>query len=132
LQSCFFRALGYSVRNEVEGRSILEYANESDKETLGKSFDIWRKTGKVHNYEVRMNRADGSAFPALMNATSIHDEFGRVIACNAVILNITEVINARKKVEVAVNDLVQKERELHEMNEELKRVERQKKNLFRW
>lgn len=65
-----------------------------------------------------------------MNATSIHDEFGRVIACNAVILNITELINARKKVEVAMNDLVQKERELHEMNEELKRVEKAKEEFI--
>jgi PAS domain S-box-containing protein len=126
----FFKALGYRVGDELVGRSIFEYAIETDKETLRKSFEIWKKTGKVHNYEFKMKRADGSTFPALVNATSIHDEFGRVIACNAVILNITELINARKKIEVAMNDLVQKDRELNETNEELKRVEKAKEEFI--
>jgi signal transduction histidine kinase len=107
----------------------LECADGGTTEQLQKSFDRWRKTGKVHNDEFKMKRADGSTFPALINATSIHDEFGRTIACNAVIINITELVNARKKVELAMNELIQKERELHEMNEELKRVERAKEEF---
>lgn len=123
------KALGYIVKGDLEGRSMLDCADASSKETLQKSFDIWRKTGKIHNYEFRMKRADGSTFPALINANSLHDEFGRIIACNAAILNITELVNARKKVEVAMNELMHKEGELQEMNEELKRVERAKEEF---
>lgn len=125
----YARALGYSVKGRVIGHSIFECADERSRETLRKSFEIWRKTGRVHNNEFTMRRADGSVFPALINATSIHDELGRTIACNAVILNITELANARKSVEVTMNNLIQKERELHEMNEELKRVERAKEEF---
>lgn len=123
------KALGYTVKGELEGRSMLECADGPNKETLQKSFEIWRKTGKIHNHEFKMKRADGSTFPALINANSIHDEFGRIIACNAAILNITELVNARKKVELAMNELVHKEKELQEMNEELKRVERAKEEF---
>lgn len=50
------RALGYTVKGELEGRSMLECAETSSKETLQKSFDIWRKTGKIHNHEFKMKR----------------------------------------------------------------------------
>jgi PAS domain S-box-containing protein len=126
----FARGLGCRVKGEIQGKSILDCADEAHKETLQRSFDVWRNTGKIHNHEFKMRRADGSAFPALLNANSIHDEFGRIIACNAVILNVTELVNARKKVELAMNDLLIKERELYEINEELKRVERAKEEFL--
>ena len=126
----FVKALGYSVKSQLVNNSIFEFADRESKDTLVKSFDIWRRTGKIHNHEFRMKRVDGSVFPALLNATSIHDELGRILACNSVILNITELVNARKKVEVAMNDLIQKEKELQEMNEELKRVEKAKEEFI--
>ena len=126
----FVKALGYSVKSQLVNNSIFEFADRESKDTLLKSFDIWRRTGKIHNHEFRMKRVDGSVFPALLNATSIHDELGRILACNSVILNITELVNARKKVEVAMNDLIQKEKELQEMNEELKRVEKAKEEFI--
>jgi PAS domain S-box-containing protein len=81
------------VKGELEGRSMLECVDGPNKETLQNSFDTWRKTGKIHNHEFKMKRADGSTSTALINATSIHDEFGRITACNAAILNITELVN---------------------------------------
>jgi PAS domain S-box-containing protein len=126
----YVKALGYSVKGQVVGRSIFDFAGRESKDTLTKSFDIWRHVGKVHNHEFKMKRADGSIFPALLNATSIHDELGRIIACNADIINVTELVNARKKVDVAMNDLIQKEKELQEANEELKRVERAKEEFI--
>lgn len=123
------KAIGYSVKGQVEGHSIFEYTDLESESTLRKSFEVWRKTGKVHNHEFKMKRADASTFPVLINATSIHDEFGRIIACNAVIINITELVNARKKAEVAMNEVIQKEKELQDTNEELKRVERAKEEF---
>jgi signal transduction histidine kinase len=77
-----------------------------------------------------MRRADGTTFPALLNATSVHDELGRTVACNASILNITELVNARKKLEVTMQELMLKETKLQEVNEELKRVERAKEEFL--
>jgi len=126
----FARALGFRVKGEIEGKSILDCAEESGKSTLQDSFNKWRNSGRIHNHEFKMKRADGSTFAALLNANSIHDELGRIIACNAVILNITELVNARKKVELSVNELMVKEGELREINEELKRVERAKEEFL--
>jgi len=126
----YAKALGYNAKAHVIGNSIFECADAGSKDTLRKSFETWKKTGKVHNHEFKMKRVDGSVFPALINATSIHDELGRTIACNAAILNITELANARKRIEVTMNDLIQKERELQEANEELKRVERAKEEFI--
>lgn len=125
----YAKALGFNVKAHVIGNSIFKCADDGSKDSLRKSFEVWRKTGKLHNHEFKMKRADGSTFPALINATSLYDELGRTIACNAVILNVTELANARKKLEVTMNDLTQKERELQETNAELRRVERAKEEF---
>ena len=125
----FTKVLGYAAKGQIIGSSFFDCTAPASKETLQKSFETWRRIGKVHNHEFKMKRADGSMFPALINATSIHDELGRTIACNASILNITELVNARKKVEVGMNELIHKETQLRELNEELKRVERAKEEF---
>lgn len=126
----FVKALGYLVKSEILGRSFPDYADLASRPALVEIFRSWQLTGKVHNYELRIRRADGSSFPALLNATSIHDEFGRTIACNASILNITELANARKKLEDTMQELVSKEKELHKANEDLLRVEKAKEEFL--
>ncbi len=126
----FVKALGYLAKGEITGRSFPESIDPSGKAPLAQIFEIWRRTGRIHNHEFRMKRADGTTFPALLNATSVHDELGRTIACNASILNITELVNARKKIEITMQDLLLKEAKLREVNEELRRVERAKEEFL--
>jgi PAS domain S-box-containing protein len=125
----YVKTLGYSSKWDTIGKPFVECADTDSRVTLQNSFETWRRTGKIHNNEFRMRRADGSTFPALINATSIHDEFGRTIACNAAILNVTELVNARNKLELAMNELIQKEAQLLELNEELKQVEKAKEEF---
>jgi PAS domain S-box-containing protein len=125
----YVKTLGYTSKWDAIGRSFVECADSDSKVTLQRSFETWQKTGRIHNSEFKMRRADGSTFPALINATSIHDESGRTIACNAAILNVTELVNARNKLELAMNELIQKEAQLRELNEELKQVEKAKEEF---
>jgi PAS domain S-box-containing protein len=126
----FVKAAGHGSKRDVIGRSIFEFADKTSKDAIAGSLEVWRKTGKVHNHEFKMKRADSSVFPALLNATSIHDEFGRTIACNADVINITELANARKKADMAMNELLQRETQLNEINVELKKVEKAKEEFI--
>jgi len=128
------KALGYSGKNAIISRSFLEfvYQNDtnSDGSTVANSLDVWKRTGKLHNREFRMKRSDGSIFPVLMNANSLYDELGRIIGCNASIVNITELDNIRRKADLSMNELKAKERDLLEINEKLIRVEKAKEEFI--
>jgi len=126
----FVKAAGFSSRTDVIGRPIYDFADKGSKDAIAGSLEVWRKTGTVHNHEFKMKRADSSIFPALLNATSIHDEFGRTIACNADVINITELANARKKADTAVSELRQREGQLNEINVELKKTEKAKEEFI--
>lgn len=94
----YARTLGYS-KNEIIGTSILDHAAESGLDALQKSFEDWKKEGRVHNKEIWMKRKDGTTFPTLLSASGIYDENGALIGSNTVIRNISEIYYAKKEIE---------------------------------
>jgi PAS domain S-box-containing protein len=126
----YVKGLGYGTKNEIIGTSIFDSVDGLHKEQMMKSFELWRRTGKVHNFEVWLKRKDGSTFPALINATAIRDESGILIASNTVIIDSSDIYTTRKSLEGAVQQLFKREKELKEINEELKGVEKAKEQFI--
>src|SRR5713226_4523185 len=90
--------LGYT-KEEIIGTSIFKYSANNDIEAMIDSFETWKKTGKVKNREIWLKTKDGTAFPTLISANNLYDENGSLIGSNTIIEDISEVYEARKKIE---------------------------------
>lgn len=108
-------ALGYS-KEEVIGITIFNHAADISLVALRSSFETWKETGHVSSREVWMRRKDGTTFPVSLSATNLYDEDGKLIGSNTTIRDITEVYEARKKLE-------DNERRIKEQFEELKKLD---------
>jgi PAS domain S-box-containing protein len=100
----YAKHLGYT-RNEVIGKSIFYHVVENSQDRMRKSFQIWKKTGIITNKEIWFKRKDGTTFPALLSATNIYDENGKLLGSNTTIFDITESYNSRKKIEGSKIDI---------------------------
>jgi PAS domain S-box-containing protein len=101
----YVKALGYSSKKDLIGTSIFDSTAEQSLGEMHKTFETWRKSGHVQNREVWLKRKDGTIFPVLLNASSIFDEMGTLVASNTAITNVAEIYNARKSLERANSDL---------------------------
>jgi PAS domain S-box-containing protein len=93
--------LRYSYKSEVVGHSIFEHTPEDKIHLKRESFEQWRTTGSVRSKEVWLLRKDGSEFPALINASNLYDEAGKLVGSNTVITDLTENYKARIEIEKA-------------------------------
>src|SRR5919197_3635911 len=99
--------LRYTSKAEVIGHSIFEHTAEKSIEAMRESFGEWRQTGKVRNKEVWFRRKDGSNFPVLISANNLYDEKGKLIGSNSVIIDETQMYEARRKLEQGNEKLVE-------------------------
>ena len=90
--------LGYS-KEEILGKSLFDFVPDSHKETMNDIFSSWKLRGDVRNREVMLKRKDGTVFPALLSATSVHDDSGNVIGANTLIRDMSDLYNAQKEIE---------------------------------
>jgi PAS domain S-box-containing protein len=90
--------LGYS-KDDLIGTSIFDTTAEESLDAMRQSFEAWKKTGQVLNREVWLKRKDGTTFPALISATSLFDEDGKLIGSNTIIKDISEMYKIRKELE---------------------------------
>ena len=104
--------LGYTKR-EVVGGSIFDHVIDRDLNAMRESFEIWLDKGSVKNREIWFKKKDGTAFPALISATTIYDEGGHMIGSNTIIRDITEIHRAKQRVDENVKEIVK-------LNEHLK------------
>ena len=105
--------LGYT-KEEIIGRSIFEHISEQSIDALKESFEQWKTRGVVYNKEIWLKRKDGAVFPALLGATNLFDDNGKLIGSNTAIRDITEIYEARKKLEESE----------HEIKEQLSQLEK--------
>jgi PAS domain S-box-containing protein len=94
----YFDTLEYS-KEEVLESSIFDHTADNDLSAMRESFQVWRKSGSVKNREIWLKRKDGTIFPGLLNATSLFDTNGRLVGSNTVITDMTEIYQARKKIQ---------------------------------
>ncbi len=94
----YTKSLGYS-KDELIGSSIFMTIDENSLDAMKNSFETWRSTGRVKNREVWLKRKNGSTFPTLIAASNLYDANNKLVGSNTVIQDITEIYEARKKVE---------------------------------
>jgi len=90
--------LGYK-KEELIGTSIFKTISTDSINSLKKSFEAWKVTGKVRNLLVLFKKKDGSTFPALISANNFYDDEGRLIGSNTAIRDVTEIFKIQKKLE---------------------------------
>lgn len=95
----YAQKIGYS-KDEVIGKSIFDHISEKSVEALHDSFETWKSTGQVSDREIWFKRKDGTTFPTLLNATTMHDKNGNVIGSNTIIKDVKEIYFSRKEVEI--------------------------------
>lgn len=99
--------LGYS-REEMLGKiAFPDLMTPESRHRFGPIFSQFWQTGSVSDLEFEIVRKDGTRMTVLLNATAVRDESGKYSATRATMYDIT----ARK----------QADRELHALNEELRR-----------
>ena len=104
-----------NTKNDVIGKSLFEHAADQSKEDMHKTFENWKKSGRVENSEIWLKRKDGSTFPALLSANNIYDNKGRLTGSNTLIRDISEVYQAHKVVDEHERQKIQLE-ELKKMD----------------
>jgi PAS domain S-box-containing protein len=88
-----------NTKNDVVGKSLFDHTADMSKEDMHKTFESWKKSGRVESSEIWLKRKDGSTFPALISANNIYDSKGRLIGSNTLIRDISEVYQAHKVVD---------------------------------
>ena len=92
----YSKRLGYT-KEEIIGSSIINYA--ADVDAIKNSFEIWKRTGHVVSNEIWLKTKGGETFPTLISANNLYDENGNLIGSNTIIKDISEIYEARKKIE---------------------------------
>ena len=92
----YSKRLGYT-KEEVIGTPIFNYA--VDIKGIKNSFDVWKEAGNVISDEIWLMARDGTTFPTLFSANNLYDENSDLIGSNIIIKDISEIYEARKKIE---------------------------------
>jgi PAS domain S-box-containing protein len=90
--------LGYT-KEEIIGTSIFKHTADNDIKAMTDSFETWKSSGEVKNREIWLKTKNGIIFPTLISANNLYDENGSLIGSNTIIKDISEIYEARKKME---------------------------------
>jgi len=94
----YAQTLGYT-KMEVISSSIFNHVPKDKHDVMKKSFEGWKKIGRVGGREVTLLRKDGTTFPALLTASGIYNAKGDLVGSNTSIINLTEINKIRKQVQ---------------------------------
>ena len=89
----YVKNFGYS-KEDVLGKSLFDKKKKKSMDDMHKSFETWKKSGRVENIEIWFKRKDGSVFPGLVSANNIFDDKGKLIGSNTAIRDISEIYKA--------------------------------------
>ncbi len=112
--------LGYS-KKDVLGKSILEHSAEKSIPQIKDIFNSWKQGIDIKNKEIWLQRKDNTTFPCLLSATTFY-RGEKLLGSNTVIKDITELYQARKKIE-------ENETRIKEQYEKLRQVEKSKEEF---
>lgn len=115
--------LGYD-KSEIIGRSVLELYHPDCLPDAEEAFRAFVESGEVRNAELILQRKDGSALDVSLNATSIRNEAGEIIASRSLWRDITEqkkLVQSLKQTRAGLREKVRVHTEkLRFVNKELK------------
>jgi PAS domain S-box-containing protein len=83
------RLLGYSSENEILGRNIAHtiYTDPSQRQIFLQTLE---KDGRINNYEVLLNRCDGTSVPVETSSHKFYDEDGNFLGVEGIVRDITK------------------------------------------
>ncbi|MDE1727684.1 MAG: PAS domain-containing sensor histidine kinase [Thaumarchaeota archaeon] len=113
--------LGYE-KQEVIGMSIFDHTAEKNMDNMRQIFGAWKSGQGIINKEIWMKRKDGTIFPTLLSATTFY-EGDNQMRSNTIIKDITELYNARKKIE-------ENEAHIRAQYEQLRRIDKSKEEFL--
>ena len=90
--------LGYTV-DEVVGTHYNKYTAPEYVQTMTNFFETWKTRGITKDAKIWLKAKDGTTFPTLINAVNLSDEKGNLIGCITIIKDVSEIYEARKKLE---------------------------------
>src|SRR5574340_871480 len=91
----YVKNFGHS-KDDVLGKSLFDHTAEKSMDDMHKTFETWKKSGRVENMEIWFKRKDGTVFPGLISANNIYDDKGKLIGSNTAIRDISEIYQAHK------------------------------------
>lgn len=127
--NAYAKHFGYS-KTEIIGKSIFNHTAKESYDEMQKTFNIWKKTGIVHNREIWFKRKNKTVFLGLLSATNIYDSKRRLIGSNSAIRDITEIYRARKKIQESEIRIREQFEDLKKSNKLLFATEQKYKNLY--
>lgn len=90
--------LGYP-KEEIIGTSIFKYVSDNDVKKIKESFEVWKQTGYYQSSEIRFKAKHETTFPVLISGNNTYDENANLIASTIIIKDISEIYDAREKME---------------------------------
>jgi len=94
----YSKALRYT-KAEVIGMSIYDHTAERSLYDMRDEYERWKSTHEVSQKEIWIKRKDGSSFPSLISGGTLYDPQGNVIGRTVALMDLTEMYNARIKLE---------------------------------
>jgi len=117
----YVKTFGHT-REDIIGKSLFDHTADQSMESMHKTFETWKQTGKVENMEIWFKKKDGSTFPGLISANNIYDDRGRLSGSNTVIRDISEIYQARRALDEHERQKIQLE--------ELKKMDSVKEDFY--
>ena len=110
----YVKTLGYT-KDEAISVSLYDHTAEKSLKDMREEFESWKKTREISQIEVWLKRKDGSVFPCLLSGDTLYDERGQAIGRTVALTDLTEVYDAKTKLEAS-------EKRLREQYEQLKKL----------
>jgi len=117
----YVKNLGYS-KEEIIGMSIYDHTADGNLDRMRDVFGTWKGGKTITNKEIWLKRKNGTIFPVLLSATTMYDG-EKVIGSNTTIKDITEIYEAKKKIE-------ESEALIRKQYEELKELDKSKSEFL--
>src|SRR5437879_8152508 len=97
---------------------------------MQRTFNIWKKTGLVHNREIWFKRKNKTIFLGLLSANNIYDSKRRLIGSNTAIRDITEIHSIKEKIQENEIRIRKQLEDLKKSNRLLLATEKKYRNLY--